>query len=182
VSGGPYNVAATTAGVAAAANFSLTNSAVPNPPQITSPNNVMFVPGVHGSFFVTATGTPAPTYAISGGLPMGVGFNTATGELSGTASAAGAGGWPLAFTASNGVMPNATQNFALVVGWPRCTLDIDANGSADALTDGLILIRAMFGLTGTAVTSGALGTGATRDSWTLIRAYLNLNCGGSFLP
>ncbi|MBK7469574.1 MAG: hypothetical protein IPI73_01975 [Betaproteobacteria bacterium] len=65
---------------------------------------------------------------------------------------------------------------------PLCSLDADGNGTADALTDGLIMIRAMFGLTGTAVTNNALGGGASRDSWSLIRGFLNGSCGTNFAP
>ena len=36
------------------------------------------------------------------------------------------------------------------------------NGEADALTDGLMLIRYLFGLRGAALTAGAIGPGATR--------------------
>ena len=34
------------------------------------------------------------------------------------------------------------------VGGGGCLLDIDGNGTIDALTDGLLLLRSMFGLTG----------------------------------
>jgi hypothetical protein len=61
-----------------------------------------------------------------------------------------------------------------------CTIDVDGNGSNDALTDGLVLIRALFGLTGTAATNGAIGGGATRGTWSAIQAYLSANCGTSF--
>ena len=63
-----------------------------------------------------------------------------------------------------------------------CTLDIDGNGVIDALTDGLLSLRAQFGLKGTAVTTGAIGAGATRTTWAQIRVYLNANCGTNFLP
>ena len=64
-----------------------------------------------------------------------------------------------------------------------CTLDVDGNGSIDALTDGLILIRAMFGLTGPAVTNGVIGGGMpTRTTWAQIQSYLNANCGTNFAP
>src|SRR5438067_11333545 len=63
-----------------------------------------------------------------------------------------------------------------------CSLDVDGNGSIDALTDGLLLIRAMFGLTGTAVTNGAIGPGAPRFSWQQIQQFLNGNCGTNFSP
>lgn len=63
-----------------------------------------------------------------------------------------------------------------------CSLDVDGNGIKDALTDGLIILRALFGLTGTAVTSGgAVGPGATRSSWTALQSFLNSGCGTSFL-
>ncbi len=67
---------------------------------------------------------------------------------------------------------------------PPCALDVDGNGVVDALTDGLIILRAMFGLTGTAVTSGAVGTSpvATRLSWAQLQSYLNGNCGTGFAP
>ena len=58
----------------------------------------------------------------------------------------------------------------------------DGNNSIDALTDGLLILRAMFGLTGTSVTGGAVGGGATRATWAQIRPYLNGNCGTSFAP
>ena len=61
------------------------------------------------------------------------------------------------------------------------SLDVDGNGQIDALTDGLVLMRAMFGLAGTAVTNGAIGGGTpTRSTWAVIQPYLNTNCGGKF--
>jgi hypothetical protein len=44
-------------------------------------------------------------------------------------------------------------------GW----LDIDGNGTADALTDGLLMLRYLFGLTGDALINNAIATNATRD-------------------
>jgi hypothetical protein len=45
-----------------------------------------------------------------------------------------------------------------------CTLDVDGNLTPDALTDGLMVIRALFGLTGTAVTNNAVGGSPTRGN------------------
>lgn len=57
-------------------------------------------------------------------------------------------------------------------------LDIDGNGTHDAATDGLLLLRALFGFTGTAVTNDALGAEPrTRNDWAAIRSYLNTTCG-----
>ena len=61
-------------------------------------------------------------------------------------------------------------------------LDVDQNGATDAVTDGLIVLRAMFGLTGAAVVNGAVAANANRASWPAIRAYVNATCGTSFGP
>jgi hypothetical protein len=44
----------------------------------------------------------------------------------------------------------------------RVLLDVDGNGVADPLTDGVLILRFLFGFTGSALTDGALGSGATR--------------------
>jgi hypothetical protein len=71
---------------------------------------------------------------------------------------------------------------AWVFAAPPCSLDIDGNNAVDAMTDGLLIVRAMLGLTGTAVTDSALGANATRSNWAKIRSYLNANCGSNFAP
>jgi hypothetical protein len=48
--------------------------------------------------------------------------------------------------------------------YEACHVDVDGNGQLDALTDGLIIIRYLFGLSGSALTSNALGVGATRNA------------------
>ena len=63
-----------------------------------------------------------------------------------------------------------------------CTLDLDGNGSINATTDGLMMLRALLGLKGTAVTGNALGTAPTRGDWASIRSYVNANCGTNFAP
>ncbi|MBL8309875.1 MAG: hypothetical protein JNL19_05585 [Burkholderiales bacterium] len=58
-------------------------------------------------------------------------------------------------------------------GW----LDLDGNGTRDTATDGLLLLRALLGFTGTAVTENAIGTPPrTRSEWAEIRNYLNTTC------
>jgi hypothetical protein len=62
-------------------------------------------------------------------------------------------------------------------------LDVDDNGSTEAQTDGLMILRASFGLTGNAVTNSALGSGTpNRNNWAAIRSYLNTTCGTAFAP
>ncbi len=64
-----------------------------------------------------------------------------------------------------------------------CNLDIDGSGGApNAVSDGLMLVRAMLGFTGTNVTNGAIIGTPPRNTWALIRDYLNQNCGTNFAP
>jgi hypothetical protein len=44
---------------------------------------------------------------------------------------------------------------------PSGSIDLDGNGAYDALTDGLLLLRGMFGLTGDALTGGTVASNAT---------------------
>ena len=55
---------------------------------------------------------------------------------------------------------------------PGANYDIDGNGHYDALTDGLLIVRYLFGVRGPALVAGALGAGATRNSATAIETYL----------
>ena len=47
-------------------------------------------------------------------------------------------------------------------------IDIDENNTYDALTDGLLILRFMFGLSGESLVSGALGANAEVTSATAI--------------
>ena len=58
--------------------------------------------------------------------------------------------------------------------------DLDGDGKVQAATDGVLLTRLVRGMTGSAVTNGALGTGAQRATHELIRSYANTNCGTTF--
>jgi uncharacterized repeat protein (TIGR03803 family) len=92
--------------------------APPPPPQnqapaITSANATLLAEGVFGSFSVTDTGSPTPVVTETGALPTGVSFNN--GLLSGTPAVGTSGAYPLVIKASNGVAPDAMQNFTLQV-------------------------------------------------------------------
>jgi hypothetical protein len=82
-------------------------------PTITSANQATFTVGMPGSFTVTATGSPAPTFTESGALPAGVTFGSA-GVLSGTPAAGTAGSYPIQILAQNNG-GSATQAFTLTV-------------------------------------------------------------------
>lgn len=83
-----------------------------------SGGTITFNQGTAGTLVVSTTGYPAPSLSLSepDGLPAGLTFNGTTGTISGT-PAAGTGGtsYPISFTATNGVAPNATANFTLTV-------------------------------------------------------------------
>ena len=51
-------------------------------------------------------------------------------------------------------------------------LDVDGNGQVDALTDGVLIVRYLFGIRGGNLTQGTLGAGATRNG-AQIEAYLS---------
>ncbi len=91
-------------------------------PVITSANSTTFTENTPGTFTVTATGTPAPTFSETGPLPTGVTLSSA-GVLSGTPTQPGS--FPIAIDAANGVSPDATQDF---------TLTVNSNGTAPTIT------------------------------------------------
>ena len=99
-------------GVGSDANqpFTLT---VNDAPVITSANHTTFTTGSAGSFTVTATGYPAPSFDETGTLPAGVSLNSTTGVLSGTPTASGS--FSITMGANNGVGSDATQPFTLTV-------------------------------------------------------------------
>jgi len=51
-------------------------------------------------------------------------------------------------------------------------LDVDGNGQVDALTDGVLIMRRLFGVSGDALIDGALGPGATRITPAQIQSHL----------
>ncbi|MEO8133548.1 MAG: LamG-like jellyroll fold domain-containing protein, partial [Betaproteobacteria bacterium] len=55
----------------------------------------------------------------------------------------------------------------------RALLDVDGDGRTDALSDGLLLIRYLFGLTGSSLTSSAVSPGSSRSTPPVIQSYIN---------
>jgi len=110
------------------------------------------------------------------------------GRLGGTTDALliirqmlGLSGAPLTqgVVASSGTMASPTRINSLVNAMRiNGTLDVDGNGVIDSQSDGLLILRAMLGMSGTAAINGALGNPPrTRNDWTTIRDYLNGVCG-----
>ncbi len=73
----------------------------------------------------------------------------------------------------------------IVTAVASATLDVDGNGAADALTDGILILRYLFDPTGAWNYSDALGCGATRITRPALRQYLDdatqsvLDCDGN---
>ncbi len=118
--GGTYALVFTAsngAGSDATQNFTLT---VNEAPAITSADSATFTEGNFGSFTVSASGFPAPTFSASGTLPSGVTLSS-SGVLSGTPAAGSGGAYPITITASNGVGSDAQQSFTLNVTAAVCS-------------------------------------------------------------
>jgi hypothetical protein len=117
-----------------------------------------------------------------GAIVTGDGKNAAHGEgaiFLGTVTAVGMGlldttigvpvgvtllaGDPITCTASDLLPGGNTSEFGPNAYLP-IVLDIDANGVTDPLTDGLLVLRFLFGFTGTTLTNGAVGNGCMRCS------------------
>jgi hypothetical protein len=75
--------------------------------------------------------------------------------------------------AGNALPSGATTTWTFA----RTSLDADGNGTADALTDGILILRYLFAPAGTWSYADAVGTGATRTDRAAIRAYLDAGRG-----
>ena len=58
-----------------------------------------------------------------------------------------------------------------------CSMDLDGDGVVTATGDGLMLVRALLGFSGSAVTTNAAAASGTRRTWGEIRAHLKTSCG-----
>ena len=91
----------------------------PAPPAITSGSIAFFTAGQAGAAAVTTTGSPVPAISETGTLPSGLSFadnGNGTALISGTAPATGTAN--LTIKASNGISPDATQAYTVIVGQP----------------------------------------------------------------
>ena len=113
----------------------------PTAPAITSADRATFAVGSAGSFTVASSGFPTPALSTRGVLPAGLSFTDnadGTATIAGTAAAGIGGVYRLTFTASNGVNPDATQEFTLTVTQSSAITSADratfAVGSAGSFT------------------------------------------------
>ena len=127
----------------ASQSFTLTVNAAP---AITSGSTTTFTENTAGTFTVVSNGQPTATVSETGALPNGVTFTDngdGTATLAGTPATGTYGTYPLTITASNGVSPDATQSFALVVDAPSAitsgdstTFSVGTDGSFTVTTTG----------------------------------------------
>lgn len=90
----------------------------PVPPSFVSPDHATLVAGVTETFTVQTTGIPTPAISLSGALPADVLFEDngdGTAIIFGTPSVGSAGTYTPTLSTSNGVAPDATQAFTLIV-------------------------------------------------------------------
>ncbi len=109
--------------------FTLT---VDQAPAITSTNSSTFTVGSAGTFSITTSGFPNATLSESGALPGGVTFldnGDGTAILSGTPAAGTVGVFTLILTSSNGVAPDASQDFILTVAAANSATTVNASSS-----------------------------------------------------
>ena len=135
-------------------------------PMFTSANATTMVAGTVGSFSLTTTGYPARTYSVTGALPAGVTLAPSTGVLSGTAGPLTGGIYTVVMGATNGVLPNASQNFTLTVNEaPAFTSAVSAiflEGIANTFT----VTASGFPAPRFAITSGTLPQGLSFNTTT----------------
>ncbi len=131
------------------------------PPSIISADNTTFTVLNAGNFTVLASGNPPSTFTTAGPLPAGINL-TPAGALTGTPASGTSGpagtpyvDYPFVITASNGVNPDATQNFTLrVVKHTQTISNFNPPGSAQYGTSFTVNPTASSGLPVTVTVSG----------------------------
>jgi Bacterial Ig-like domain (group 3) len=126
-------VAVLAAGLLAASSAGSATLAQATPgtaPKFTSPSHWQYFGGSYGVFVITASGSPTPTFSMSGTLPPGLlfkgtpygaavihGFNepAVTGQT-----------FTVTITASNGVSPNAVQHLTMIAGTTTTTTSVSS--------------------------------------------------------
>ena len=126
----PAGVSSITAVFAGSANFNGSTSpavlqTVNQPPFFTSAATTTFQTEIPGSFQFTAGGYPTNfSFSTTGTLPTGVTLSPA-GLLSGTPAKGTGGVYNFSVTVSNGIAPDATQAFSLIVNQPPEFTNVD---------------------------------------------------------
>jgi putative Ig domain-containing protein len=136
---------------------------VNQPPTVSGPASATFVVNHAGSVGFTSTGFPAVSLTASGPLPAGVTFvdnGNGTATLAGAPAPGTVGSYPITITASNGVPPNATLAFTLIVN-PAVSVATTSlpNGQAGVAYNAQLAASGGASPYTWAITSGALPAG-----------------------
>ncbi len=147
---------------------------------ISSANKATFEVGKAGSFTLTATGFPTPTFSLgSGSLPDGITLSS-SGLLSGTAKAGTGKNYSVVISATNAIGSAATQSFTLTVNQaPAFTSDNKATflvGTAGSFT----LSASGFPGATFSVKSGSLPSGLTLTANGLLSGTPSAGTGKSY--
>jgi hypothetical protein len=151
------------AGSVPTAPFTVT---VNQPPSITSVGPATFVTGVGSTYTITTSGTPAVNSITLSGctLPAGLSFSYVSGTTATIGTTATAGGSVVCtVTASNGVLPNATQSLTVTANQPP-TITSAASTSFTSTLPGTFTVTTTGFPSGAGITlssSGTLPTGVT---------------------
>jgi hypothetical protein len=122
---------------------------------------------------VSATFAPGSIGPLSFDVDRNAGYDALTDGLVALRYLFGVTGEPLTAAAlGSGATRTDPEEMLGHLNDIRPLFDIDGNGQADALTDGLLLIRYLFGVTGPPLTAGAIGPGAKRMLPGEIEAYI----------
>lgn len=129
-------------------------------PAITSPASANFTLGSAGSVAIVATGSPIPAITETGTLPTGLTFTDngkGTALLQGTPTASGT--TTLTITAANGISPNATQTFTLIVGQAPTAFSSASSATFTAGTPGSFTVATTGGYPIPAIGASGLPSG-----------------------
>ena len=63
-------------------------------------------------------------------------------------------------------------SFSATIAYANFDLDVDDDGKTEALTDGLLVIRYLFGFSDDSLISGAIGDEAEQDTAEEVEAYI----------
>lgn len=145
---------------------------VGEPPSITTEDEIIFRVGEFSSFGISTAGFPTSTIVVGGApLPSGVNFadhGNGTATLSGTPDSGTQADYALTFTASNGHLPDAVQNFTLKVRENEApTIDAISEPAA-ILEDAGVQTINLFGISAGAGETQPLQVTATSDNPGLI--------------
>ncbi|MBF0164418.1 MAG: cadherin-like domain-containing protein [Magnetococcales bacterium] len=111
------------------------------------------------------------TYSIAN-KPAWASFDTNTGQLSGTPTSDNSGSYAnIVISVSDGVKTVSLPAFTLEV--PAFTLDVDGNGRSDPLTDGLLVLRYLYGMRDEALIQGTVDAAGSRTTASTIQSHLN---------